>query len=67
MVPQIWIIECQKMYKISNNVINEDHEKLESRINRRKTNPSISETPKRHLPEKLTIATIIRYCNDAIQ
>ena len=57
MVPQTWVIECIKMYKISDKVINFITRVMKSwKV----------ENPKRD-PRRPTHATIICYSNDATQ
>ena len=67
MVRQMWIIECQKMLKISENSINFIMRKLERRTINRRTNYKRSKNPKNHLPKSFTLTTTICYRNDATQ
>ena len=58
------------MYKISEKIkifITNAIKKLEYGMDSGRTNPSRGKNPKRHLPIKITLATSIRYRNDATQ
>ena len=50
MVPQPWILECLKMYKISDKIIKFINKTMESRIDSGRTDLSRGENSKRHLP-----------------
>ena len=70
MVPQTWIIECLKMYKIfrqSHKFHHGSHEKMESRINSKRENSGRDKNPKRHLPGRFAFLTTIYKGNDAYQ
>ena len=67
-VTKTWIIECPKMFKISNTIIRLNlncHGKLGNWISTRKTNIGRSENSKMHLPMRLTLATVMCYNSGA--
>ena len=69
MVPQSWIINCLKMYKISHEVINfidKNHENLESGIDSRRKKLSWSKDPKRYISKRCAFTVTIHNCHDAI-
>ena len=64
LVPQSWIIDCLKMYKISDEVKKMYYEylaKLESGINSKRKKFNCGENTKRYFPGRYAIAIII--CN----
>ena len=68
LVPQSWIINCLKIYKISLETINfieKNHEKLESWINSRRKKLGWNKDPKRDFPRRCTITPTIHNCHDA--
>ena len=60
---QIWIIGSRNERNIGST--HESNGKLESGISSKRTNPTRGENPKRHLPGRLTLTTVIRCSNDA--
>ena len=67
MVPQSWIINRLKMYKISHETINfikKKHQKLESWINSRRKKRGWNNDPKRDFPKRCTITPTIHNCHD---
>ena len=69
-IPQTWIIECLKIYKISVKIINLiiiGMEKLKGEFDSGSSNHCKSELPSRHHPRRLTLATAISFSNDATQ
>ena len=67
MVPQTWIINCPKMYKISHEIKlhRKNHEKLESWINCRRKNLGWNKDPKRDFPRRCTVTPTIHNCHYA--
>ena len=65
MVPQSQTIYCLKMYKISNEVHQRNHEKLESWTDSRRKKFHWSKNPERYIPGKCAISITICNSNDA--
>ena len=67
-VPQRWIINCLKMFKISDEVTNfieKKHEKMESRIDSRRKKLSRGKDPERYVPGRYIITITICNRDDA--
>ena len=70
MIPQSWIIECLKMYKLSDNVIKFITKAMEGwKVELTAGGQALAEVKntKRHLPRRLLITTTICYRNNASQ
>ena len=66
-VPQSWIINCLKMYKISHKTTNSSEknpEKLETWIKSRRKKLGWNKDPKRDFPRRCTITTTVHNCHD---
>ena len=69
-VPQTWMIEYRKMYKISDAVINfikKRHKKQESGINSGRDKPQLMWKSKEVFPRRFMLIIVISYSNDASQ
>ena len=64
MVLQIWIKDCLKMYKVSDEVHRRNHEKLESGIDKRKKF-SWGKNQERYIPWRCAITITNGYSDDA--
>ena len=68
MVPQSWIINWLKMYKISHDIINfikKKHEQQESWINSMKKKLGWNKDPKWDFPRRCIVTPTIHNCHDA--
>ena len=62
-VPQSWIINCHKMYKILQKLHRKNHEKLEGWINCKRKKLGWNKDPKRYFPRRCTITHTIHTVN----
>ena len=70
MVPHSWIVNCLKMYKISDKVfkfIMEVRKNWKSGIDSKRKNFNRGENPERHLQGRCAFTIAICFNNDAIQ
>ena len=65
MVPQSWIINCLKMYKICHKLYQENHENLDSETDSMREKLSWSEDQKRYISRRFTLTVTIHNCDDA--